>query len=166
MVKKREVWKRNYSELAKQRMENNQCPACGKPKSEWTRTTSYMCCSKDCSDKFYKEENAIQDWSAIRARAFRRDNYTCKHCGRRFVIECNDDVVIGDTAHLVGDHIIPIAVGGKEFDINNVQTLCVECNKIKTRRDARIIAKHRRREKELKLDIDIMEVKFPLQKTL
>ena len=38
-------------------------------------------------------------------------------------------------------------VGGDEWDINNVQTLCSACNKIKTRQDAADIAKQRRVEK-------------------
>jgi len=155
-MKQRQTWVRNYSELAKQRIENRECPACGKPKSEWTRTTSYMCCSKQCSEKFYGEECSIQDWKEIRKKAFKRDNNTCAYCKNKFE----------SRSELVGDHIIPIAVGGREFDLNNVQTLCIQCNKIKTKRDARVIAKHRRREKELKYDSGMVEVKFPIQKKL
>ena len=91
----------------------------------------------------------------MRAQAFKRDNYTCKHCGKLF-----------DKSNLVGDHIIPIAVGGPEFDINNVQTLCIQCNKLKTKRDAGAIAKHRRREREQKYDIAMVEVKFLVQDKL
>ncbi len=32
-----------------------------------------------------------------------------------------------------GDHIIEIADGGDEFDMENVQTLCVSCHKAKTK---------------------------------
>ena len=155
MVKKREVWKLNYSHIAEVRIQNGECPVCGKHKSEWTRTTKYACCSKPCSEKFYGEQSAIQDWSVVRAQAFKRDNYTCKHCGKLF-----------DKSNLVGDHIIPIAVGGPEFDINNVQTLCIQCNKLKTKRDAGAIAKHRRREREQKYDIAMVEVKFLVQDKL
>jgi 5-methylcytosine-specific restriction endonuclease McrA len=165
LVKKREGWKRNYSNVAKIRIQNRECPACGKHKSEWKRTTRYMCCSKECSNKFYNEDSAIQDWSVVRTQAFRRDNYTCKYCGKRFAIQYGEETV-GDTSNLIGDHIIPIAVGGLEFDINNVQTLCVDCNKIKTKRDAGVIAKHRRREKEQKFDIAMVEVKFLVQDKL
>lgn len=44
----------------------------------------------------------------------------------------------------VADHIIPIALGGAEFDLNNVQLLCDECNKRKTAQDAAKIAKRRK----------------------
>lgn len=165
MVKQRKGWTRNYSDLAKKRINNRECPACGKPKSEWTRRTDWMCCSKECSDKFYKEEQSIQSWEITKKQAFKRDNYTCVWCGKRYTLKIYGEE-IADTSKLIGDHIIPIAVGGAEFDINNVQTLCIDCNKIKTKRDAQRIAKFRKREKELKFDIDMLKVNFPIQKKL
>jgi len=51
---------------------------------------------------------------------------------------------IPDASQLVGDHIIPISLGGAEFDINNVQTLCKPCNKIKTANDMKEIARFRK----------------------
>ena len=167
MVKQRQGWVRNYSELAKQRIDNNECPACGKPKSEWTRRTDWTCCSKECSEKFYNEQQSIQSWETTKSMAFKRDNYTCVWCGKRFAKTYSHlDKEFADTSKLIGDHIIPIAVGGAEFDINNVQTLCIACNKIKTKRDMHRIALFRKREKELKFDIDMLEVTFPIQKKL
>ena len=49
---------------------------------------------------------------------------------------------------LICDHIHAIALGGDEWDINNIQTLCPECNKIKTKEDAGKIAKLRFIEKK------------------
>lgn len=170
MVKQRQRWVRNYSELAKRRIHNRECPACGKPKSEWTRRTDWTCCSKKCSEKFYDEQQSIQSWETTKAMAFKRDDYSCVWCGKRFAYTSKYPPHKGhefpDTSKLIGDHIIPIAVGGEEFDINNVQTLCIACNKLKTKRDAGIIARFRRREKELKFDIDMMKVKFPKQEKL
>ena len=57
-----------------------------------------------------------------------------------------DMATIVDT--LIADHIIAIALGGDEWDINNLQTLCPECNKIKTAEDAGKIAKLRDIEKK------------------
>jgi 5-methylcytosine-specific restriction endonuclease McrA len=45
------------------------------------------------------------------------------------------------------DHIVPIALGGEEFDLKNIQLLCEVCDKAKTARDAAMIA---RRRKEIK----------------
>jgi len=39
-------------------------------------------------------------------------------------------------------------LGGDEWDINNIQTLCIDCNKIKTAQDHKDIAKQRRIEKK------------------
>lgn len=49
---------------------------------------------------------------------------------------------------LIADHILAIALGGDEWDINNIQTLCPDCNKIKTAKDAGKIAKLRDIEKK------------------
>ena len=40
-----------------------------------------------------------------------------------------------DTSQLIADHIKPIAIGGNEWDLNNIQTLCKKCNKEKTKKD-------------------------------
>lgn len=53
------------------------------------------------------------------------------------------------TSKLRGDHITPIALGGEEFNIHNVQTLCEKCNNKKTAKDNKEIAKLRRRLKYL-----------------
>lgn len=46
MVKQREVgFVRIINEPAKSRIENNLCPSCGKPKTEWKRRTDWGCCS-------------------------------------------------------------------------------------------------------------------------
>jgi len=37
----------------------------------------------------------------------------------------------------VVDHIVPISQGGRQFDRTNLQLLCSECNKRKTRQDLR-----------------------------
>ena len=50
---------------------------------------------------------------------------------------------------LVADHIVPIALGGEEFDVNNVQTLCAQCNKSKTADDIKHIARLRVIERKL-----------------
>jgi hypothetical protein len=44
----------------------------------------------------------------------------------------------------IADHIIPIALGGAEFDPNNVQLLCEVCNKKKTKQDQGKIARKRK----------------------
>lgn len=55
-----------------------------------------------------------KEWSELRARAFRRDDYTCQYCGVRGVqLQC--------------DHIIPVSRGGSN-DLSNLATACRKCN--------------------------------------
>jgi len=44
----------------------------------------------------------------------------------------------------VADHITPIALGGAEFDLENIQLLCEVCDRKKTREDKAKIAKRRK----------------------
>lgn len=53
----------------------------------------------------------------LRERIMRRDNYTCKICGK-----CMPDEV---GLHI--DHIIPVSKGGKSIE-PNLQVLCSKCN--------------------------------------
>jgi 5-methylcytosine-specific restriction protein A len=60
-------------------------------------------------------------WRALRLRIFLRDLYTCQNpdCGR----------LIGNTALLVCDHIIPHRGDERLFwDETNLQTLCKACH--------------------------------------
>ena len=47
---------------------------------------------------------------------YKRDNYKCVMCGEK--------------ENLTLDHIIPISKGGKT-ELNNLQTMCKRCNKMK-----------------------------------
>lgn len=54
---------------------------------------------------------------SIRYDVMKRDNFKCKLCGAN-----------GGESALEIDHIVPIAKGGKT-EMDNLQTLCKECNK-------------------------------------
>lgn len=128
-------------------MHRRECPACGKLKSQWKgRHKNWICCSKECGEKFFCGEATILNWQETRLEAFKRDHYTCRRCGRHGSYMLNGNEIF-DAGLLVGDHIVPIALGGPEFDLDNVQTLCIQCNKIKTREDQAKIALARRAEK-------------------
>lgn len=53
----------------------------------------------------------------IRHEVFKRDNYTCVECGAK-----KED---GATLHI--DHILPVSKGGTD-EMDNLQTLCADCN--------------------------------------
>lgn len=60
-------------------------------------------------------------WTAVRELVLRRDDCTCAYCGRS----------VYDTPGLVmeADHILPFALGGGEYDLDNVATSCFDCNR-------------------------------------
>ena len=81
-------------------------------------------------------------WSQFRERVFERDRYRCVKCDYY-----GPKDIFGNVPNLVADHIVPIALGGPEWDMANIQTLCVRCNKIKTASDAKLMAAARAQEK-------------------
>lgn len=136
-MKQRELIKKIIPKKQLERIKKNQCPVCALPKSEWKRRTDWRCCSVKCTAKFWKTYISY-GWGDIRWKVLQRDKFHCVKCGFK-----------GKAEELVGDHIKPIALGGDEWDLKNIQTLCIKCNKIKTTKDAKKIAKQRRKEKKL-----------------
>ena len=151
-------------------LDTNCCPICGLPKKRWKRRTDWRCCSTDCTEEF--SEVVVFIWQYFKVKAFKRDKYTCVECGfkarqekiilkedRKYydeeytifkiISKDKDDlkVLLGDGSQLIADHIIPIAIGGEEYDLDNVQTLCIKCNKIKTKKDIKKITLYRKQPK-------------------
>lgn len=118
----------------KEKMEKNICPVCNKENKR-----QYRCCSKECTQEFWK----IAFWSntdKFIKIIKEKSNGKCAMCGKEAKSiyknnKCEFDI----------DHIVPIALGGNEFDIGNMQILCEDCHKLKTKIDIRKIAKIRRR---------------------
>ena len=85
---------------------------------------------------------AFTNWTVLRNKVLKRDNDKCVECSIK------EKFTLG-MSNMIADHIKPIALGGDEWDINNIQTLCSKCNKIKTKQDHKDIAELRRTEKKL-----------------
>ena len=61
-------------------------------------------CERDVSQK---------EWAELRIKVFKRDNYTCRYCGKRgHKLEC--------------DHVIPFSRGGLSV-LDNLVTACKSC---------------------------------------
>ncbi|MFI2909448.1 HNH endonuclease [Streptomyces sp. PDY-4] len=70
--------------------------------------------------------SVLRGWERqVRPRALARDGFACLHCGGRERLEV--------------DHVVPIAQGGT-WTLDNAQTLCQDCHKVKSAEDRR----HRR----------------------
>jgi len=142
-------------------IKNGICPICKKPVPQNRLNRNWKCCSKECLEKLYEKYFYSISWGSFKFNALKRDNYTCCKCGKQCEIEelmffpnnYNDDIlgktddgkyIVYNTSKLVVDHIIPIALGGQEFDVNNLQTLCLECNRVKTDKDIEKINKYKK----------------------
>ncbi|NNN22542.1 MAG: HNH endonuclease [Acidimicrobiales bacterium] len=71
---------------------------------------------KKSAEAFQRERERSKMSLDVRHRVLERDGRGCKYCGR------GSDVV---TLHV--DHIRPISKGGRT-ELNNLQTLCADCN--------------------------------------
>lgn len=63
-------------------------------------------------------------WRKVRLVALERDNYLCQACLKQGIYTQATDV----------DHIKPKALGGTD-ELDNLQSLCRVCHKIKTKRE-------------------------------
>jgi len=168
MVKQRQGYQFIIHEPAKTWIIEDKCGGCGKPKTDWKRSTRWKCCSTDCTEKYVRECTSF-GWGEYRLRVFRRDNFTCAMCGQKpiptqiefekvynrqgehtswnkKIVPIENPTETDYASHLIGDHIVPISLYGEEWDMNNIQTLCISCNKIKTRGDMGKIAQLRIKE--------------------
>lgn len=75
-----------------------------------------------CSEKCMEEFNRNNSWYWVRKDVLKRDGYRCSICKKRF-----------RKKDLDVDHIIPIQMGGKFFEKENLRTLCKECHRAKSR---------------------------------
>jgi len=118
-----------------QRVPKDCCIMCGKKLTG--RRRKY--CSDECCENFLNRFH-IWQWDRVRQKVLKRDNYTCVKCG------------FHTGYNLIVDHIKPIALGGKEYDLDNLQTLCEKCHREKTKKDLKRIARQRRKIKHIRLN--------------
>ena len=106
---------------------------CGKPKSQWEKFKRKYCCSEHADIWYSKTIRWAQFKDRIRAK--HRDpirGQYCDNCGRA------SNEANGARLDFDVDHILAIVNGGDEWDENNLQVLCTDCHKEKTKEDMRI----------------------------
>lgn len=92
------------------------CRMCGAR----TLDNRHTFCSPRCLRDFFMQT----DWSHVREVVYVRDGGICMKCGRR---------VTKKNFHV--DHVIPISKGGDEWDLNNLELSCPDCNLQKSTRE-------------------------------
>lgn len=85
------------------------CRVCGKTLYGKKRTF----CGQRCLRDFFM----LTDWQRVRRVIWERDGGVCMKCGKKL-----------DKRNFHVDHIIPLAKGGAEWDLNNLELSCPECN--------------------------------------
>lgn len=90
------------------------CPKCGKPlppkKRRW--------CSKECYEWWWD----TFCWNFVRDRILKRDNYTCRICGRKV-----DEITSKSMSKLTVHHIKPWHIYKDNSD-ENLITVCSKCH--------------------------------------
>ena len=125
-------------------------------------------CSDECSYDWASKHNQ----NLMRSKFIKKTKGFCNHCKKQptkredrpyhintaisyeeyktlfdIIKDEGDYFFVLNESMLILDHINPIALGGDEFNEDNLQILCLECNKVKTAKDFTEIAKARRIEK-------------------
>jgi len=121
-------------------LKTGKCAYCGKPIPPKRK----YYCSEECRLKFYKKYKYMITWEEVRRKVLERDNYTCVICGK--------------PAEEV-DHIVPVSLGGALFDMDNLQSLCKECHKKKTKEDRKKLKLSRKLKNIRTLDYFIGDIK-------
>jgi 5-methylcytosine-specific restriction endonuclease McrA len=113
-------------EWAKKYLDKGICPACMKnPIRKGLRS-----CSPKCNERVYKYCVVIHDWNVLRYECFERDRHQCVMCP--------------SSDNLQADHIKPVRLNPElEWVLDNLQTLCKECHKLKTKQDIQDITNHK-----------------------
>ena len=93
-----------------------------------------MYCSKECTDNWY--DKTIFN-NQHRDQFLSRHSGICEHCGTK--ARKNHDLEM--------DHIIALILGGHPWDERNLQALCYDCHKIKSKSDITILAWWKRQSK-------------------
>ena len=92
------------------------CLVCG----ELTPDNRHTFCGPRCLRDFYMQT----DWQRVRTVIYARDGGICMKCGRH--VRKNDFHV---------DHLKPIAAGGDEWALDNLELSCPQCNLQKGRKE-------------------------------
>ena len=134
---------RRYSNTLeeKERLARSACPVCNRERSAFAPGRDTICCGPACSAKYWNEERPTV--GEMRRLVLLEQEGKCARCRK----EIPKSRPAGGQRHshsFILDHIRPIAMGGNQWAMDNLQVLCAWCNRIKTARDMGAIARWKR----------------------
>ena len=99
------------------------CQACGTKFIAERSTRKY--CSDACRyrQKQHKHRR-LRVPDALRWQIMKRDAFTCRYCGGR----AGEAIDEGSIVELRIDHVVPVELGGKMLNADNLVTACHRCN--------------------------------------
>jgi len=108
------AWFSDGADRRREARRNARCVECARALPN--HRTPY--CSRTCQWKFHGH----YFWDSARSYVMLRDRYRCQICGTRH-----------RARELDVDHIVEIARGGAALEYSNLQTVCRQCHRAKTR---------------------------------
>jgi 5-methylcytosine-specific restriction endonuclease McrA len=134
---------RRYSNTPeeKERRARRACPVCGRERRAFPDGGDTICCQPSCSAKYWSDERPTV--GQMRRLVLLEQEGKCARCHKE--ISGSRSGERRPPGHpFILDHILPIAMGGDQWDTGNLQVLCARCNRIKTARDMGAIARWKR----------------------
>ena len=134
---------RRYSNTPeeRERLERRACPVCGHERSAFPPGTETICCGPSCSSQYWREERPTV--GEMRRLVLLEQEGKCARCHKE-IPRSRPEGGRSNSHPFILDHIRPIAMGGDQWAVDNLQVLCTRCNKIKTARDMGAIARWKR----------------------
>ena len=131
---------RRYSNTPEERvrLSRKACPNCGCERVNFNfGNRNAMCCKPPCSAEYWSKQRPTI--SEMRRLVRDEQNGKCAHC-KKELHEFNANECLHIIHPYILDHIRPIAMQGDQWARENLQVLCIRCNRIKTARDMGKIA--------------------------
>ena len=141
----REYRRYSITPVEKERLARQACPVCGRERADFTPGGDFLCCGPLCTASYWSEHRPTV--GEMRRIVLLEQEGKCAHCKKEIRTHASG---AGDTegrppvSPYILDHIRPIAMGGDQWAIKNLQILCVRCNRIKTARDIGRIVRWKR----------------------
>lgn len=121
------------------------CYFCEKKIPKWGDYNPF--CSVKCQNEYRLRSSLV----FLRKMVLKRDKGICKGCGidcikaKRIInkIKNEDEKLLllefwkfdGHRVFWEADHIVPVFKGGGQSGLDNIQTLCIKCHKIKSKKE-------------------------------